>query len=218
MTFIKSPTCVLKHLPTGGRTYAVLPSIFFIIMLIAGCQSLPQGLWHVTIKKDEFTDQVTKMATAGSDYVGGYNIRFFRLFVAAQNNKTFVGVRCAGRFGIPTGTVQIRVDDNPSWTISPSETPVELSPAVPKSPSIQATAQSGVYMTNMTQILSPFTAVSGEKANQILAQMVHGRVVRFRTIGMNQAASTTGEAKIDGSFFSALREIGVSTNFPQASL
>jgi len=57
--------------------------------------------------------------------------------------------------------------------------------------------------------MSPFTAATGEKAAAILKELVHGKVLRFRLIGINQAASTTGEIKLDPSFISAVVEIGI---------
>lgn len=65
-------------------------------------------------------------------------------------------------------------------------------------------------MENMTKIMSPYTATTGDKAKSIIKEMLLGKVIKYRTVGMNQAASTTGEAVIDGSFLKSLREIGIN--------
>lgn len=59
------------------------------------------------------------------------------------------------------------------------------------------------------QAMSPFTAATGEKAEKILAQMKTGKVLIYRTLGMNQAASSTGEYALDQSLSKALTECGI---------
>lgn len=41
-----------------------------------------------------------------------------------------VGVKSGGRYLIPVGDVQLRIDQNPAWTISTSETPIDYVPEV----------------------------------------------------------------------------------------
>lgn len=52
--------------------------------------------------------------------------------------------------------------------------------------------------------MSPFTAATGEKAQQVLSKMKTGKVLIYRTLGLNQAASTTGEYALDQSLNKAL--------------
>ncbi len=170
------------------------------------------SLWTASTHKDEFTDRVTKMVTIVG--AGGiYSVGKYYPLVGLDGTNIVVGVRSGGSYRMPVGTVQIRVDENPAWTISPDETPVYLSPALPQTTGVDTNLQSGM-MSSMTKIMSPFTATTGDKAHQILTQMIHGKIVRYRTVGLNAAASTTGEVKIDQSFFSALKEIGIDpSNF-----
>ena len=65
-------------------------------------------------------------------------------------------------------------------------------------------------MENATKIMSPYTAVSGEKAKKILSEMVSGTKLIYRRVGFNQAASSTGEYKLDMSFQNALTECGIN--------
>jgi hypothetical protein len=176
--------------------------------LFVGCA--PLKTWVATSKTDQFTDVTTQTASANFA-VGPYGWNKLSLFVSTRTNQVLVGV--SSSLGVPVGTVQLRIDQNPPWEISPDETPLYMTPALPHTStngSIQA-AQAEV-MTGMSKIMSPFTATTGDKAEQILKQMVHGTLVRYRTIGVNQAASTTGEIKIDESFLEALKRIGIDTS------
>ena len=64
-------------------------------------------------------------------------------------------------------------------------------------------------MKNMTKTLSPYTATTGDKAWTILNEMLKGKKMIYRTIGINQAASTTGEVLLDESLLQSLKECGI---------
>lgn len=197
------------------------------VVLLSGCQSIgPTGsVWAVSRSQDQFTDVETKMVTVGeglSDRIILTRSLKYYPFVGIQDGELYVGVRSGGRYRIPTGTVQIRVDSNKAWTISPDETPIYLAPSTPaatalppgtdeKTAATMAALQAQA-MQNITKITSPYTATTGEKAKTILGEMVRGKTVKFRTVGMNQAASTTGEVPIDASFIEALKAIGIDPN------
>ncbi|MNT31147.1 hypothetical protein D3C72_1669720 [compost metagenome] len=121
-----------------------------------------------------------------------------------------------GRFKIPVGTVQLRIDQNEAWTITPQETPVSMMPAAPQYalnlPPEQAALVKQTQdqaMLNITQMMSPYTVTGGEKAKKILKQMLSGQNLKYRTVGINQAASTTGQTVIDPSLAESLRLIGI---------
>lgn len=191
-----------------------------LLVLLGGCQTAPGRVWNSTSNQDQFTDQVTKMVTVG-DWKSNTSIvtRSFRYypFVGVQGDELYVGIRSGGGYRIPTGTVQIRIDDNKAWTIGPDETPVYLVPSLPKTPIAappgmtelveKTTAQA---MNNAAKMMSPYTAATGDKAKSIIKEMLAGKVVKYRTVGFNQAASTTGEVNIDESFAQSLREIGIA--------
>ena len=61
-------------------------------------------------------------------------------------------------------------------------------------------------MKNMTKTLSPYTATTGKKAWTILNEMLNGEKMIYRTVGLNQAASTTGEILLDKSLLKSLKE------------
>lgn len=200
-----------------SRTLAAL----VCVAALTACQTAPRQLWSHAATKDQFTDQVTTIVTIGdglSDAVIITTSGRFYPFVGVQNGELHVGIRSGGRFRVPTGTVQIRIDNNTTWSISPDETPIHLSPTtIPPLPtgtlpsvadSIEKTQAHA--MASIAKATSPYTATTGNKAKAILREMIHGRVLKYRLVGFNQSASSTGEVPIDASFLSSLRAIGIN--------
>lgn len=197
-------------------------AIFALVAMLNGCQTagkIPGQIWGATSNKDQFTDKITKMVTVGEGLsdrlIITQSLKYYP-FVGIQDGELYVGVRSGGRYRIPTGTVQIRIDENTAWTISPDETPIHIAPLLPTPPAITTADTTGVVektqakaMENVTKIMSPYTATTGPKARAIIKEMIAGKVVKYRTVGLNQAASTTGEVAIDHSFVKSLREIGI---------
>lgn len=195
----------------------MLRFIAFILFAtsLTGCASLPAPKWEAIISKDEFTDKTTKFATFGEwttskGYLVTYSLNFYP-FVGIQDGLVLFGIRSGGSVRIPTGTVQVRIDDNASWTISPAETPIILSPVVPTIdyPNMPEFLGMQKQMAdNLTKIMSPYTATTGEKAKAIIKEMIAGKVIKYRIVGANQAASTTGKVELDNSFHKAIKKIG----------
>lgn len=117
-----------------------------------------------------------------------------------------------GRFKLPVGTVQLRIDQHEAWTITPQETPVSLAPAV-AAIGVTVTSEQAEIVRNAqeqamkaaSQMMSPYTVATGDKARQIIRR----QKLRYRIEGINQAASTTGEAVINASLSQSLRTIGI---------
>jgi hypothetical protein len=185
------------------------------VLALAGCGSVPQKVWNVSVAKDEFTDVETRMVTtafvvdrAGTIYTKSGDLY---PFVGLRRGVVSVGVRSGGKIRVPTGTVQLRIDDNPAWTITPEETQIDGVPAagVPHTghESAEDLAASGRAL--VARATSPYTSATGQKADEILRQMAHGHVLRYRTINVMQRPSTTGEVPIDQSFLDGLKEIDV---------
>lgn len=185
-------------------------------ILLTGCAG---QVWKATGSTDEFTDQTTMMVTVG-DYTNVPVIvtKPFNYYpvVRKVGDEVYVGVMSGGRIKIPVGTVQLRIDQHEAWTISPQETPVSLLPEVPQyalnlSPEQAALVKNAQEqaMTSAAQTMSPYTVTGGEKAKTIIKQMASGQVLKFRTVGLNQAASTTGEVAIDASFVQSLNQVGI---------
>ncbi|AHG41102.1 hypothetical protein N018_13130 [Pseudomonas syringae CC1557] len=184
---------------------------------LGGCAS--GAVWKATGSTDEFTDKTTMMVTTGdfstSSGIITSTLKFYPV-VRKEGGQVYVGVMSGGRFKIPVGTVQLRIDQNEAWTITPQETPVSLMPAAPQYvlnlPPEQAAIVKNAQeqaMINATQMMSPYTIAGGDKAKNILKQMLAGKVLKYRTVGINQAASTTGEVALDPSLAESLRLVGI---------
>ena len=186
-------------------------------VVLSGCAG---SVWKATGSTDKFTDQTTTMVTTG-DYSAGTSIitsslKFYPV-VRKEGGEIYVGLMSGGRFKIPVGTIQLRIDQNDAWTITPQETPISMVPAAPEIalglPAEQAEmikkaqAQS---MDSMYKMMSPYTVTGGDKAKEILRQMVTGKTLIYRTVGINQAASTTGEIELDDSLRQSLKLIGIN--------
>jgi len=200
---------------------------FAAAILLTGCGTnltAPKVEWITVRNTDKFTDKSTCAVTVGSFYTqnGVYTAtNHYYPYIETVNGDLRVGVRSGGRFLIPVGDVQIRVDQNPAWTISSSETPLDYVPEgqlkamqafAPQDPKQQQIV-TNAYKTAMeatARSMSPFTAATGDKARTILNQMRAGHSMIYRTVGLNQAASTTGEYVLDPSLEAALRQCGIN--------
>ena len=130
-------------------------------------------------------------------------------------------MKSGGNVKLPVGDVQLRIDDNKYWEITTLETPI-INSIAPNykllnfenldsktKKLVDETMQN--TMESVTKTMSPFTATSGSKALNIIEEMKKGKKLKYRTIGANQAASTTGEYMINESFYVALKECGIET-------
>lgn len=187
-------------------------------LALGGCAAGPT--WQATGTTDEFTDKTTMMVTTSEFPASGSivtrSLHFYPV-VRKEEGEIYVGLMSGGRFKIPVGTVQIRIDQNEAWTITPQETPVAMMPAAPQYALSLPPEQAALVkqtqdqaMLNITQMMSPYTVTGGEKAKKILKQMLSGQNLKYRTVGVNQAASTTGEVAIDPSLAESLRAIGIN--------
>jgi len=197
-----------------------------LILTLSGCAAVPSPKveWVSRTNIDEFTDKKTCSVTVGSLYtqnsVYTYSNHYYP-YVDVVNGEARVGVKSGGRVKIPVGDVQIRIDTNKAWTISSSETPLDYVPEgtlrnmelyaknlpVQNQELVKNTYK--VTMESAARAMSPFTATTGDKAHSILREMLSGKTIKYRTIGLNQAASSTGEYPLGESLKIALKQCGV---------
>ena len=203
--------------------------LMFLSITLAGCAggiasgTAPSVKWVANSKTDSFTDVSSCAVTVGSLYTSNGVFTMtnkYSPYIEVVNGDLRVGVKSGGRVLIPVGDVQLRIDQNKAWTISTSETPLDYVPEgqlkamqtyAPKDPQQQQIVENA-YKTAMdatARSMSPFTASTGEKAQSILKEMRSGKTLIYRTVGLNQAASTTGEYVLDQSLEVALRQCGI---------
>lgn len=200
-----------------------LAPALLLALLTSGCATGPAVEWVTVRNTDQFTDKSSCAVTVGAYYTkhGVYTVRNqYYPYIEVANGDLRVGVKSGGQFSIPVGDVQLRIDQNKAWTISTSETPLDYVPEgqlkamqayAPKDPQQQQIVENAYKsaMEATARSMSPFTAATGEKARSILREMRAGKMVIYRTVGLNQAASTTGEYALDKSLETALNQCGI---------
>ena len=196
-----------------------------LAIVLSGCAGTsPKISWVASVNVDEFTDKKTCSVSVGSLYtkssVFTYSNHYYP-YIEVVDNDLRVGIKSGGNYRIPVGNIQIRIDNNDAWTINTSETPLDYAPQastvdfsqyvenLPEESRKQAQRTYDAAMEGSARAMSPFTAATGEKARAILDEMVNGKEIKYRTIGMNQAASTTGEYALDASLPEALSKCGI---------
>lgn len=190
--------------------------------VLSGCATTPLPTWGALDRLDRFTDQsscrVTLVTAIQTDAYRPH-LRYYP-FVERRGSEIRVGVMANPRLPLPVGAVQVRINDNTAWTIDASETPLDTQgtaplpldayiPADATPAQVEAIRRSAEAMSStVNQAMSPYTAVTGAKADQILAQMKTGSRVIYRTLGAN-SSSTTGEAVLGPQFNQALTRCGI---------
>lgn len=185
------------------------------MLILAGCVSAGQRpVWMARNITDRFSDETICRVQPGDaivdDVYSQFGIpsasRIMAIYPYVERRKAGIRVGMIGFRNIPIGETQLRIDQNPAWTISPSETPVDSGSPVVGGVPPEIAASVG---NSITQTLSPYTATTGAKAQQILAQLRAGSRVISRRVGPNAAASTTGEISLGADFNAALSKCGI---------
>ena len=201
-----------------------LPLLILIVgLLVNGCvppstTQSPQKTWQSFKDKDQFTDlESCNVSVNSKTRTFAYTTLGYIPYIELKNDTLRLGLQNTN--GIPVGDIQLRIDDNKFHTITTSETPIDLFPQglsgmenamnMIDKESLGAGINYENMMKNMTKTLSPYTATTGDKAWTILNEMLKGKKMIFRTIGLNQAASTTGEVLLDESLLQSLRDCGI---------
>lgn len=183
--------------------------------------------WIAIQETDEFTDIKKCTVTVGSAQLGfspfliTYSGHFYP-FIRTVKNDITVGVRSGGKIRLPVGEVQLRIDGNKAWRITTAETPLEFAPRIqlgstkefvkslpPESQKLLA-GMNEANQNVVSRMLSPYTSATGDKANNILREMLGGRKLIYRKVGPNRAGSSTGEYPLDDSLRLALQECGIA--------
>lgn len=155
------------------------------------------------------------------------------LYPFVENNSKLgllVGVSSGGRVRVPPGDIVWRVDDAPYRTLIAAKTPVieenplpidtsGMTAEVRKSIEASMAASAGM----ISSIQNGTTAVAGEEAQEMLAEMRTGNELIYRTVAASQSFGLTNSSTmavgryngkdlapfpLDASFESALQQCG----------
>ncbi|MFH0258159.1 hypothetical protein ACGRL8_14285 [Vibrio rumoiensis] len=204
------------------RNYIVV----LMAIALAGCSTnsnQPEVKWISVKNTDEFTDVSSCRVTVGSLYINKNvytEVGKYYPFIEQVNGQLRVGLQSGGQYKIPVGNAQLRIDSNKTWDISTSETPLDLAPTLANfkpayldnlsdDQKAMVAASYELAMEVSAQAMSPFTATTGEKAKKIVKEMLAGKSLKYRTVGLNQAASSTGVYDLDMSLQNALTDCGI---------
>ncbi len=202
-----------------------LLSILVFGLILSGCASNEnKGPWRASVSIDRFTDEVDCFVSVaeywGSDIFYTKQNHYYP-YIQQKKGELRVGLKSGGKFPIPVGNVKLRIDSNEAWQILVSESPVDssqfsnmISPDYVKNITqnldeknkalIEKTFSDQQQFTS--QMLSTYTAATGEKAKNILKEMLSGSILITQTTGIPGFKSTLGEAPLNQSLQKALSD------------
>lgn len=186
-----------------------------VLPVLAACATA--GGWQANQYEDEFTGTKSCRVEIGSRYAVGYRgTSFLQFYAENYNGQARAGVRSIN--GIPiAGDVQLKVGSK-LYTLTSQNVPLDAAPVLPDltGPARQSMgkgyADSMKAMTREIQKMgSPYRAYTGGRAKALLRDMVNtDEEIKFRTVGINAAASTTASFKAGADFRQALHECGIA--------
>lgn len=165
--------------------------------------------WEVVRATDPIT-RISTCAVVATDYVG--RTRFTRtgaLYPVVEMNSTFgllVGVSSGGRVRLPTGDILWAVEGQPYRTLRAADNPT-ASPVPATAPGLGASVEevTAYAMRLSQQVTATSTMASGEKAREMLGEMLQGTLLLFRSAGAgvqsglpDYAAITAGQVNEKG--------------------
>lgn len=180
------------------------------IAIMSGCTTGPA--WKISSETEVLPKRTSLIVTTGNYTAGSSFLNIANLFpvVRKEGKDIYVGLMSNGDVRVPIVTAQIWIDQNEVWTISSQETPIILAkPSLELGPRSELTRQAQAQGLNVYKILGGCAVTGGDRAKAILKQMLTGRVLRFRTIGIDKDASPTQEVVLDESFSQSLRGVGI---------
>lgn len=205
----------------------IIPIICCVLSstILSGCNSTPEDneTWISILTKDEFTDQIDCTITAPDQRIfssGKYTqTGMLYPFIRLTNGELILGVKSGGKYEIPVGDVQLRVDANTPHLITTAETPVSVksevknpyAAAVENLPPEQQKIVEDAFAnasSSTAKMFAPYTATEGEKAKLILTEMLNGKQLIFRQVALANTTSSTGFTTLNKSLVSALSECG----------
>lgn len=206
-----------------------LASLLAAGWLVASCASAPapSETWSASRSSDPITG-VSRCIVAAVDRIGDSRMtRAGYFYPIVENNSEvglLVGVSSGGRFQIPVGNILWRVDDHPHRELRSADNPIS-SAMGPPPPGIEALPPEAARI--MLTAMAPATVASGERARELLDEMLAGRTLIFRATtasagyGLpNEREGRVGQVTnqglapipLDNSFRAALAQCGIGNS------
>lgn len=151
----------------------------------------PKNAWAVTRMADPITGASSCVVAAFDQFGKTKYSRFGYLYPVVENNAQLgllVGVSSGGKYRAPTGDVIWRVDGNPFRQLRAADNP-NITPATPlgyPAPTGNAATDKIVAdaMANAMKITAAYTSTStvasGDRAKEMLEEMLAGRSLLYR--------------------------------------
>lgn len=146
----------------------------------------PREAWSVSRTTDPITGDSSCVVTAYDQALGMKYTRVGYLYPVVEMNSKLgllVGVSSGGRFRVPTGDVLWRVDDRPHRELRAADNPAsgDAFSATPYKTGNEAADRAiQQAMAQTAGLMSTSTVATGDKAREMLAEMVAGQSLIFR--------------------------------------
>ncbi|MGE0827760.1 MAG: hypothetical protein AB7O04_00210 [Hyphomonadaceae bacterium] len=172
--------------------------------------------WRAEHVRDPFTEAEACRVLPGGAFTraltGMSRLGVYYFFFERRGAEVRAGV--TSDHGLPiAGDVQVRVGDGPLITITAADTPLDARPQTPavaiEGLSQDAAAQIAAARDAALASVSPYRVLAGERARQLIADILaHDRTI-WRTVGVNAATSSIGELEPNASLRRALHMCGL---------
>lgn len=188
-------------------------------LALLGCSSTIMS-WKANSYYDEFTNAKSCRVENGTEgertfarqFTGNYFSQYF--YAENYNGEIRAGIRSEPALPIG-GDIQIKVDEK-LYTLTSQNAPLDVKIETPSIANKDYFSKSYAETMNsvndtVQKMASPYRAYTGIKAKTLLRDIVNSKnEIKFRTVGINTAVSTTGSFKSDDKFIKALNDCDIS--------
>lgn len=188
-------------------------------ILFASISPAEAKRWNAVHRIDKFTDIESCRVEPGGAFSrsmirGALGAAItFHFFVEKRGDEIRAGLFSEPAIPI-SGDVQIRVDDQPVVTITAADTPIDAAPQMPSLSLEGLSAEQRANIENVQRstlaLASPYRALTGDRALDLIRAVVGAHIIRTRTIGINIATSTSAEWKPHPDLKAAIAECGIA--------
>lgn len=176
------------------KALLLLAAIAGIFPATVEAKKAPKPVWQVTRTTDPLTGATSCVVAAVDTAAGMSFTRMGALYPIVENNSVhglLVGVSSGGRFRLPTGDIQWRVDDHPLRVLRAADNPTGAATSSVPSGTMQQLADQQMKLIAAATATS--TLVSGAAARAMLDEMLAGKGLIFRAAAAANPYGLPGE-------------------------